>query len=164
MVCILPAARVKGMSVAANIARIRKEFGDSKAALIAVSKYVGVAEIKEAFDQGVTQFGESRIQDALKKQDDLPPYMAKDIRWHFIGHLQTNKVKKTVGKFALIHSIDSLRLAQEVSEQAQKLGIIQAILIQAKIVEDENKSGFDSAELEKCFGEIMKMPGIKLKD
>lgn len=154
---------LKGMSVAANIARIRKEFGDSKAALIAVSKYVGVEKMVEAFEVGVTEFGESRIQDALQKQTDVPPHMAEHIHWHFIGHLQTNKVKKTVGNFKLIHSVDSFRLAEEISKEAVRLGILQAILLQAKIVRDENKSGFSPEDLKACFAQIMNLPGIKIE-
>lgn len=150
------------MSVAANLARIREQIGGSSATLIAVSKYVGIKEIEEAFNEGVTEFGESRIQDAVEKQEALPPHMAGHIHWHFIGHLQTNKVKKAIGRFTLIHSVDSLRLAKEISEQAQKQGLEQAILLQAKIVEDENKSGFSPDELKSAFAEIMKMPGIKI--
>ncbi|MBX9573557.1 MAG: YggS family pyridoxal phosphate-dependent enzyme [Candidatus Obscuribacterales bacterium] len=149
--------------MAANIARIRKEFGDSKAALIAVSKYVGVEKMVEAFEVGVTEFGESRIQDALQKQTDVPPHMAEHIHWHFIGHLQTNKVKKTVGNFKLIHSVDSFRLAEEISKEAVRLGIVQAILLQAKIVRDENKSGFSPEDLKACFAQIMNLPGIKIE-
>lgn len=152
-----------GMSVAANITRIRKELGESKATVIAVSKYVGVDKMIEAFNAGITEFGESRIQDALKKRDDMPPNMASDIHWHFIGHLQTNKVKKAVGNFHLIHSVDSERLALAISEEAASRGLVQAILLQVKIVTDENKSGFESNELKKSFGEIMKLPGIKIE-
>jgi PLP dependent protein len=151
------------MSVAANIARIRERFGDAKAKLVAVSKYVGVEKVLEAFEVGVTEFGESRIQDALQKKSAVPPHMAEHIHWHFIGHLQTNKVKKAVGNFSLIHSVDSLRLAEEISKEAVRQGIVQAILLQAKIVIDENKSGFSPEELKSSFAEIMNLPGIKIE-
>lgn len=154
---------LKGMSVAANITRIREQFGESKASLVAVSKYVGADKVAEAFEVGVTEFGESRIQDALQKQTEVPPHMAEHIHWHFIGHLQTNKVKKAVGNFHLIHSVDSFRLAEEISKEAVRQGITQSILLQAKIVLDENKSGFSPDELKSTFAEIMNLPGIKIE-
>ena len=76
-------------------------------------------QIEEAFNSGVTEFGESRVQDALKKMDAMPAWLMEKASWHFIGHLQTNKAKQAVGKFALIQSVDSLRLAQEISRVAQ---------------------------------------------
>src|SRR5579872_3337429 len=100
----------KGMSVAANLALIRESLGAAPVTLVAVTKNVGIGEIEEAFNCGVTEFGENRVQDALEKQEQVPPHMADKVRWHLIGHLQTNKVKKVVGKFDLIHSVDSMHL------------------------------------------------------
>src|SRR5271169_5274871 len=102
------------MSVADNLARIRESIGARPVKLIAVTKYVGTGEMAEAIASGVTEFGENKIQDALVKQEQLA-VAGKQINWHLIGHLQTNKVKKAVGRFALIHSVDSLRLAEEIS-------------------------------------------------
>lgn len=151
------------MSVAANLARVKESLGKNPVTLIAVSKYVGLEEIKEAIECGVTEFAESRIQDALKKQDAMPADTAKDIRWHFIGHLQSNKVKKALGRFALIHSVDSLNLAKVLSEEALKQGLVQAILLQVKILADPDKSGFSPPELLECFSEINKLPGLKVE-
>ena len=153
----------KGMSVAANIARIKESLGVAPVTLIAVSKNVSADKIAQAFECGVTEFGENRVQDALEKQEQVPPHMADKINWHLIGHLQTNKVKKVVGKFALIHSVDSLRLAQEISDESAKRGLVQPILLQVKVLEDPTKSGFSPEELLEQFGTIIAMPGIKVQ-
>jgi hypothetical protein len=151
------------MSVAANLARIKEELGVSAVTLVAVTKNVEMARIEEAFKCGITEFGENRVQDALEKQQNVPPYMTDKVRWHLIGHLQTNKVKKVVGKFDLIHSVDSLHLAEEISSEAQKRGIKQPILIQVKMVEDPNKSGFDPAHLISALPQIVAMPGLSVR-
>ncbi len=151
------------MSVAANLARIRKALGDAPVALVAVSKYVGLSEIVEAYENGVTEFGESRIQDALKKQDAMPPHMAEHIRWHFIGHLQSNKVKKALGRFDLIHSVHSIQLAKELSQEAVKQERVQAILLQVMVLDDPDKSGFSPEALKSCFTEILNLPGLKIE-
>ena len=88
----------------------------SEVSLIAVSKTKPVAMIKEAYDAGIRDFGENRVQELLEKIPQLP----SDIRWHMIGHLQRNKVKYIIGKVAMIHSVDSLALAEEISREAQK--------------------------------------------
>jgi pyridoxal phosphate enzyme (YggS family) len=151
------------MSVAANLARIRKHLGSSPVRLIAVTKTVGVDLVQEAFNCGITEFGENRVLDAIDKQTDMPPHVADKIRWHLIGHLQTNKVKRVIGKFVLIHSVDSLRLAEEISREAHKLASRQPILLQTKMVEDPNKSGFDPADLTAAMPQLMTLPGIDLQ-
>src|SRR5215470_3451917 len=92
----------KGMSVAENLARIRETLGTLPVKLIAVTKTATTEQIEEAFKCGVTEFGENRVQAAVKKQSELPPPVATAVNWHFIGHLQTNKVKQAVGRFKLI--------------------------------------------------------------
>lgn len=151
------------MGVADNLARIRESIGNQPVTIIAVSKSVGIDKIKEAFEAGVSEFGENRIQDALKKQDLVPPHMAEHIRWHFIGHLQSNKAKKALGRFALIHSIHSLRLAQALSEAAVKESIEQAVLLQVMVRPDPDKSGFTPTALRESFANIHKLPGLKVK-
>ncbi|MBX9685964.1 MAG: YggS family pyridoxal phosphate-dependent enzyme [Candidatus Obscuribacterales bacterium] len=151
------------MSVAANLTKIRGQLKDAPVTVIAVSKYVGLPEIKEAIAAGVTEFGESRIQDALKKQEELPAELQKNIRWHFIGHLQSNKAKKAVGRFALIHSVDSFHLAKELSEEAVKQGLEQAILLQVKILNDPAKSGFSPQILQEEFSKIHDLAGLKIE-
>lgn len=151
------------MTVAANLARIRESFGNYQVTLIAVSKYVGIKEMIEAFECGVTEFGENRVQDAIEKQKAMPPHVARHIHWHFIGHLQSNKVKKALGRFALIHSIDSKSLAEELSKEAAKKGVVQKVLLQVKMAEDPGKSGFTPESLKSCFAEMAKLPGIKIE-
>lgn len=151
------------MSVAANLARIRDTIGCSDVRLVAVTKNVSVDDVEEAFKNGVTEFGENRVLDAVEKQNSVPPHMADKIRWHFIGHLQTNKVKKVVGNFALIHSVDSLRLAEEISREAQKRSLEQSILLQVKVVEDNTKSGFSPEELKAQFETIRALPNLKIE-
>ncbi len=149
-------------TIKTNLEQVRQVLGDSGATLIVVSKYVGVEKILEAFKYGVTEFGESRIQDALKKQEALPPDLARYIHWHFIGHLQSNKVRKALGRFVLIHSIDSLDLAKELSDAAVKMGLVQDVLLQVKLMEDPAKSGFNPEDLKKCFYQIYQFPGLRV--
>lgn len=152
----------KGMSVAANLARIKETLGTAPVTLVAVTKNVGIASIEEAFRSGVTEFGENRVQDALEKQQHVPPHMADKIHWHLIGHLQTNKVKKVIGKFELIHSVDSFHLAQEISTQAQEKSQVQPVLLQVKIIDDPTKSGFHPDELKGRFAELLALPGVRI--
>lgn len=114
----------------------------------------------EAMQAGVTEFGENRVQEALRKQEQLA--YADSIRWHFIGHLQSNKVKQVVGRFALIHSIDSLSLAAEVSKAALKLQVVQPVLLQVKLAADPSKSGFSPEQLRQEFKRLLDLPGIKI--
>lgn len=151
------------MSVAENIARIRDLMGATKVTLIAVTKNVAMDQIEQAFNCGVTEYGENRVQDALTKQDEMPPHMADKIQWHFIGHLQTNKVKKVVGRFALIHSVDSMHLAQEVSLEAGKRSVVQPILLQAKLADDPGKGGFSPDELKAQFEQISQLPNLSIR-
>lgn len=152
----------KGMSVAENIARIRGLIGATKVTLIAVTKNVGTDRIEDAFNCGVTEYGENRVQEALSKQQEVPPHMADKIQWHFIGHLQTNKVKKVVGHFALIHSVDSMHLAEEVSKEATKRSVVQPILLQVKVLPDPDKGGFAPAELKQQFATLSKLPNLRI--
>lgn len=151
------------MSVASNLARINNTLGVLPVTLVAVSKGVDMSLIAEAFESGVTEFGENRVQDALRKQDAMPAQMADKIHWHFIGHLQTNKVKKVVGRFALIHSVDSIRLAEEISREAQSAGITQSVLLQVKVVEDNSKTGFSPDELREHIAQIHALPNLQVE-
>ena len=149
--------------MAANLAKVREAIDDQAVRLIAVTKHATNAQIEEAFDLGLSEFGESRIQDALRKREELPPHVALNSNWHFIGHLQSNKVKQAVGNFALIHSVDSISLAEEVSRIAVQKGTTQAILLQVKVVTDNSKSGFTPEELRKNFATILALPAIKIE-
>lgn len=110
--------------------------------LIAVSKTKPVSAIQEAYDAGQRDFGENKVQELLEKQAQLP----KDIRWHLIGHLQTNKVKYAAEFVHLIHAVDSLKLLVEIDKQAKKYGRIQKVLLQFFIAQEETKFGLNLPE------------------
>lgn len=127
--------------------------------LIAVSKTKPVEMLREAYDAGCRDFGENKVQELVDKYDQLP----SDIRWHMIGHLQRNKVKYLVGKTALIHSVDSLRLAEEISKEAVKKGINVSILLEVNVAEEETKFGIHRGEVLSLAQEISKLPSITIK-
>lgn len=111
--------------------------------MICVSKFHPNEAIIEAYEAGERDFGESRVQELLPKYEALP----KDIRWHFIGHLQTNKVKMIVPFVHLIHSVDSLRLLETINREAEKIGRKVRVLLEVHVAKEETKSGFTPEEL-----------------
>ena len=119
--------------------------------LVAVSKTKPPEDIRQLYELGQRDFGENYVQELVDKQSQLPP----DIRWHFIGHLQSNKVKYIAAFVHLIHGVDSLKLLQEINKQAAKTGRVIDILIQVHIAEEETKFGMDQSELETAMSEIM---------
>lgn len=130
------------MSIAANISAIKKEIGNSGVKLIAVSKTKPIESITEAYEAGQRLFGENMVQELVEKHEKLP----KDIEWHLIGHLQTNKVKYIAPFINLIHSVDSLKLLQEINKQALKNNRVIDCLLQLEIADEETKFGLDMAE------------------
>ena len=129
------------MSIAENIKRIKNEIGD--ATLIAVSKTKPNEDILEAFEAGQIDFGENKAQEMQRKAEELP----SEIRWHFIGHLQRNKVKYIAPHAHLIHSVDSLRLLQEINKRAAGLDRTIDVLLQMYIASEESKFGLNESEL-----------------
>lgn len=127
--------------------------------LIAVSKTKPVDMLQEIYDCEIRDFGENKVQEMCDKMEVLP----KDIHWHMIGHLQTNKVKYIVGKTALIHSVDSLKLANEIQKQAEKKDVIAEILVEVNIAEEESKFGIHKEETVELVKEIAKLPNIRIK-
>jgi hypothetical protein len=111
----------------------------------------------------VRDFGENKVQDALEKMVQLPPDYQENIRWHFIGNLQSNKAKKTVGRFTLIHSVDSLRLAEAISKHNQEAGLSQPGLLQVNLSEDDTRYGFLPDEVRVVLPELLGLPGIKVQ-
>ena len=130
------------MSITANISAIKKEIGTSNVKLIAVSKTKPAESILEAYEAGHRLFGENMVQELVEKHEKLP----KDIEWHLIGHLQTNKVKYIAPFITLIHSVDSLKLIQEINKQALKNKRVIDCLLQLEIADEETKFGMDMAE------------------
>lgn len=127
--------------------------------LIAVSKTKPVDMLQEIYDCEIRDFGENKVQEMCDKMEVLP----KDIHWHMIGHLQTNKVKYIVGKTALIHSVDSLKLANEIQKQAEKKDVIAEILVEVNIAEEESKFGIHKEETVELVKKIAKLPNIRIK-
>jgi pyridoxal phosphate enzyme (YggS family) len=143
-----------------NIARACERAGRRRDAvtLVAVSKGQPPERIKTAYDAGPRVFGENRVQELVAKMDVLPP----DIEWHLIGHLQRNKVKYVVGRVALIHSVDSLRLAEEISKEAGKRGLVQDILIEVNIAGEETKQGAEPGEVATLVAQAAKLEGLRV--
>ena len=127
--------------------------------LIAVSKTKPLQMLQEAYGAGCRDFGENKVQELTDKYDQMP----KDIRWHMIGHLQRNKVKYIVGKVYLIHSVDSLRLAEEISKEAVKKGVSVNVLIEVNVAGEESKFGVTCAETVRLVEKIASLPGIFVK-
>ena len=127
--------------------------------LIAVSKTKPVNMLQEIYDHGCRHFGENKVQELVEKYEALP----KDIKWHMIGHLQRNKVKYIVDKAALIHSVDSFRLAEEISKEALKKQVEVDILIEVNVAEEESKFGTVLDDAEELIRQAAKLPGIHIK-
>ena len=130
------------LDVQQNIAAIRQHI-PSGVTLICVSKFHTAETIMQAYDAGERDFGESRVQELLLKQQTLPA----DIRWHFIGHLQTNKVRQIVPFVHMIHSVDSVRLLEVINREAEKIGRRVKVLLEVHVAKEETKSGFMPEEI-----------------
>lgn len=127
--------------------------------LIAVSKTKPVSDIEEALKTGTLDFGENKVQELCSKCEVLP----ENIRWHLIGHLQRNKVKYVAGKTALIHSVDSLRLAEKIEEESAKREITTDILIEVNVSGEESKFGVSPDETEGLVRQIAKMEHVRVR-
>lgn len=127
--------------------------------LIAVSKTKPVSMIEEAIDYGIKDFGENKVQEMCDKIEKIP----NKLNWHLIGHLQRNKVKYIIDKAYLIHSVDSLRLAQQIDHEAKKKNVISNILIEVNIAGEESKFGVSKEEVEVLLEEIKKLTNIHVK-
>lgn len=132
--------------IAEEIKRLHEELPDG-VKLVAVSKFHPVEAIKEAYDAGQRRFGESRVQELLEKEPKLPV----DIEWHFIGHLQTNKVRALMGKTALIESVDTEKLLKVIDDESRKAGVTTRVLMQLHVAREETKFGFSPIELFEFF-------------
>ncbi len=132
--------------ISEEIIRLRKEI-PAGVQLVAVSKFHPASMIREAYDAGQLCFGESRVQELLDKIPQLP----RDIEWHFIGHLQTNKVRLIIGKTSLIESVDSERLLDLIDNESRKAGVMTKVLMQIHVAQEETKFGFLPEELKDYF-------------
>lgn len=146
------------MSILNNIISIKEQIPE-KVTLIAVSKTRSIEEIKEAEAAGMRDFGENKVQELIEKID----HFDQSVRWHLIGHLQTNKVKYIVGKVYLIHSLDSIKLLKEIEKRYSLNGIVANVLIQINIGEEDSKTGIYLNELPELLNEIEKCSYVKVK-
>lgn len=156
------------MSIAQNIAAVKARIAEacervgrnpSAVKLIAVSKTVGVPQIREAVSAGVSAIGENRVQEAWRKFQEV----AVETDWHMIGHLQTNKVRQVLKFATLIHTVDSLRLANEIQVQAQRLDRKIAVLLQVNISGEASKFGFGLDEVVDVVPEVRLLPNLSLQ-
>ena len=132
--------------IASNLERIYAELPEG-VRLVAVSKFHPVEKLREAYAAGQRRFGESRVQELIAKEPEMPG----DVEWHFIGHLQTNKVRQLIGRTALIESIDSERLLDMVDAESRRAGVVTRVLMQVHVAQEETKFGFLPDELLEYF-------------
>ena len=137
------------MSIKENLLQIKSQL-PNHVTLVAVSKTKPVSDLMEAYNAGQRVFGENKIQEMTEKWEEMP----KDIQWHMIGHVQTNKVKFMAEYVSLIHGVDSLKLLQEINKQAKKHNRVIDCLLQIYIAEEESKFGLDENELNEILKQV----------
>ena len=151
-----------------NLEQVRKNIEEAcravnrdpgEVTLISVSKTKPVSMLQEAYDAGSRDFGENKVQEIMDKYPQLP----SDIRWHMIGHLQRNKVKYIVDKVALIHSVDSVRLAETIDKEAAKKGIVVNVLLEVNMAKEDTKFGLMPEEVMDFIHEIVRFQHIKVQ-
>ncbi len=145
-----------------NLNKIKTQIAPYNPQIIAVTKYFDESQIIKYHKLGLRDFGENRVKDALEKISKLPEEIKTSSRFHLIGHLQTNKVKQAVGNFDLIHSVDSIKLANTINEEAEKKGIVQKILLQINNAKEVQKSGFFPEDIKPAFEQILSLKFIKV--
>lgn len=145
-----------------NLLQIQEEIAPYRPNIIAVTKYFDEEAIIAAYQAGLRNFGESRVAEAIEKIARLPQQVRENSTFHFIGHLQSNKVKKTVEHFDLIQSVDSLKLAQAISGSAKALQKVQKILLQLNNANEVQKFGFSKEELFEAFPELLKLENLEV--
>lgn len=149
-------------TVKRNLLQIQEDIAPYKPNIIAVTKYFDENAIIDAYNAGLRDFAESRVIDAIEKIQKLTCEIRNNSKFHFIGHLQTNKVKKAVKFFDYIHSVDSLKLAKVISDEAQNIGKVQKILLQVNNANEEQKFGFSKKEVFEVFALISELPSIEV--
>ena len=148
------------MGIKANLELVKNTFRKPNCLLVAVSKTKPIEDLREAYDAGIRDFGENKVQEIQEKQPQLP----SDVRWHMIGHLQSNKVKYIAPFVHLIHGVDSFKLLLEINKQGKKIDRVIPCLLQIHIAEEESKFGFDKAELEEMLNstEFQKLTHVQI--
>ena len=149
-------------TVRENLLQIQEDIAPCKPNIIAVTKYFDESAIIEAYNAGLRNFAESRVIEAVAKINNLPAEIRENSKFHFIGHLQTNKVKKVIGVFDYIHSVDSYKLAKVISDEAQNAGKIQNVLLEINIADEEQKYGFSEKGIFEVFTSLKELSGINI--
>jgi PLP dependent protein len=149
--------------IKSRLKRIDDQIAGRPVTLVAVTKNATLAQMEAAYHCGVRHFGENRVQDALDKKQRLPKEIVEGVTWHLIGHLQSNKINKTLGQFDLIHSIDTLPLAEAVSLRNVNANLLQSVLLQVNVAKEPTKHGFSPDELEVVYGHCRTLKGIAIK-
>ena len=145
-----------------NLETIQKQIAHYKTKIIAVTKYFGLKAMVAGYDAGLRDFAESRANEAVEKIRQLPEEIRQNSTFHFIGHLQSNKVDKVVKNFDVIHSVDSIKIAQAVSKTACSLNKREKVLLQLNNSGEEQKFGYSKWQLRKEFKEIMSLDGLEV--
>ena len=154
--------------IRSNLEHVRKQIEEAclragrdprEVTLIAVSKTKPIPMLREAYEAGARDFGENKVQEIAAKRPELP----EDIRWHMIGHLQRNKVHQVIDKAVLIHSVDSLRLAEQIEEEGAKRNLHMDILLEVNVAREESKYGFLMEEVEDALMKIKDFPHVHIK-
>lgn len=145
-----------------NLLQIQEDIAPYKPNIIAVTKYFDEKAMIEAYNAGLRDFAESRAVEAVEKIENLPAEVRNNSKFHFIGHLQTNKVKKVVPIFDYIHSVDSLKLAKAIADEAKLFGKVQNILLQVNNANEEQKFGFSKKEIFEVFPSIKELSSVSI--
>lgn len=149
-------------TVRENLLQIQEDIAPYKPNIIAVTKYFDEKAMIKAYNAGLRDFAESRAVEAVEKIENLPAEVRNNSKFHFIGHLQTNKVKKVVPIFDYIHSVDSLKLAKAIADEAKLFGKVQNILLQVNNANEEQKFGFSKKEIFEVFPSIKELSSVSI--
>lgn len=149
-------------TVRENLLQIQEDIAPYKPNIIAVTKYFDEKAMIEAYNAGLRDFAESRAVEAVEKIENLPAEVRNNSKFHFIGHLQTNKVKKVVPIFDYIHSVDSLKLAKAIADEAKLFRKVQNILLQVNNANEEQKFGFSKKEIFEVFPSIKELSSVSI--
>lgn len=155
--------RITDINIRIDAACEKSGRSPSEITLIAVSKTKPLHMIEEAYRLGIRNFGENKVQELVRKHDDLYDGYGTGIKWHQIGHLQRNKVKQVIDKTVLIHSVDSIRLGHMIEQEASKKNIVCNVLIQVNIAKEATKEGVTTDDLIPLFMELIRLPHIRVR-
>ena len=153
---------IESKQIESNLVEVSKKIAPCKPRIIGVTKYFGLNAIVNGYNAGLRDFGESRVGDAIEKIKVLPKEIRENSKFHFIGHLQSNKAEKVVEYFDYVHSVDSLKLARIISDTACRLNKREKVLLQVNNADEIQKFGYSKEQLRDEIGEILKLEGLEV--